>query len=516
MTNANRHTPSRQRSALWVAAAVVLAILAFAAESNFLTGTRDAGAAPATVNLWGSTTPRNPETPDSGSVELGTRFTSEVAGNVTGVRFYKSRSNMGTHVGNLWDASGKRLASVTFRNETSSGWQSASFSQPVAINANTSYVISYFAPRGRYAGDSGYFTGKGRDRSPLHAPASTTTRKNGVYRYGSSSAFPTSSYKDTNYYVDVVFAPKAAPAPTTTAPAPTTTAPAPTTTAPAPTTTAPAPTTTAPAPTTTTTRPPSSSAWPDASNTGVPSGYPLKPSGGFTVTQAGAVIDGLDVSGCIVVQADNVTIRNSRVRGSCSSGTITSTSNTNLVIEDVEVDGLNRDGYSALVSTSNFTCRRCNLHSGGQGFHAEFNVVVEDSYVHDIFGQNDSHNDSFVSNGGNNMVIRHNTMLCEIIEPDPQGGCSAAIAIYGDFHPVDNVLVENNLLGGGSFCAYGGSVDGKRYPVASNVRFVGNHFTNRFYPKCGEFGPITAFKNNVNGNSWTGNVWHESGAPIGA
>ena len=51
---------------------------------------------------------------DGGAVELGVSFSSSVTGQVTGVRFYKSVLNTGTHVGNLWSASGELLATGTF------------------------------------------------------------------------------------------------------------------------------------------------------------------------------------------------------------------------------------------------------------------------------------------------------------------------------------------------------------------------------------------------------------------
>jgi len=57
--------------------------------------------------------------------------------------------NTGAHVGHLWTRSGVLLATATFSNETASGWQESCFSQPVAINANTTYVISYYAPNGK-------------------------------------------------------------------------------------------------------------------------------------------------------------------------------------------------------------------------------------------------------------------------------------------------------------------------------------------------------------------------------
>jgi hypothetical protein len=39
----------------------------------------------------------------------------------------------------------------------------------------------------------------------LHGLASGVDGNNGVYRYGSAPGFPTSSYNNTNYWVDVVF-----------------------------------------------------------------------------------------------------------------------------------------------------------------------------------------------------------------------------------------------------------------------------------------------------------------------
>ena len=76
----------------------------------------------------------------------------------------------------------------------------------MAITAGTVYVASYFAPAGHYAGDGGV----------LRRRRAWTTRRctrlqdgvsggQGVYRYGSSSAFPTNTFNSENYWVDVVF-----------------------------------------------------------------------------------------------------------------------------------------------------------------------------------------------------------------------------------------------------------------------------------------------------------------------
>ena len=58
------------------------------------------------------------------------KFKADVNGEITAIRFYKSTANTGTHIGNLWTLSGTKLASVTFSNETATGWQQATFATP--------------------------------------------------------------------------------------------------------------------------------------------------------------------------------------------------------------------------------------------------------------------------------------------------------------------------------------------------------------------------------------------------
>jgi hypothetical protein len=151
-----------------------------------------------------------PGLPDAGpdsAVELRVQFRSAVAGRITGIRFYKATANTGTHVGNLWTSSGTRLATATFTGETASGWQQVLFTTPVAITSNTVYIASYHANNGHYSADVGYFSVQGVDNYPLHALATGENGGNGVYRYGTSSAFPNLTWEAANYWVDVVFTP---------------------------------------------------------------------------------------------------------------------------------------------------------------------------------------------------------------------------------------------------------------------------------------------------------------------
>jgi hypothetical protein len=154
--------------------------------------------------IFDFSTPATIDSGDASGIELGVKFRSDVNGSVTGIRFYKGAANTGTHIAGLWSASGTLLASGTFAGETSSGWQHVTFSSPVPVTAGTTYVAGYFTPSGHYSANSGGLN-SGVDNPPLHA-ISNATSLNGVFNYGTASAFPTNSYGAANYWVDVLFA----------------------------------------------------------------------------------------------------------------------------------------------------------------------------------------------------------------------------------------------------------------------------------------------------------------------
>lgn len=159
--------------------------------------------APSYVSLFpGSATPATVNTTDPSAVELGVKFQTSVAGTASGIRFYKGSQDTGTHTGALWTSTGTLLATATFTNETVGGWQSVTFSNPVPLTVGATYVASYHTNVGYYSSTVNYFTS-----NVTSGPLTALANGNGVYTYSSSTAFPTSTFQSTNFWVDVMFNP---------------------------------------------------------------------------------------------------------------------------------------------------------------------------------------------------------------------------------------------------------------------------------------------------------------------
>ena len=139
---------------------------------------------------------------DAAAIELGVAFTPSTAGTVTAIRFFKGDGNTGVHTGSIWSAAGTRLATVEFAAETSSGWQTAALDTPLALVADATYTVSYYAPNGRYSSTVAFFA------APFSmGPLSVAAGSNGRYLYGTGGGMPVNSWNSTNYFVDVLFTP---------------------------------------------------------------------------------------------------------------------------------------------------------------------------------------------------------------------------------------------------------------------------------------------------------------------
>lgn len=233
---------------------------------------------------------------------------------------------------------------------------------------------------------------------------------------------------------------------------------------------------------------------PGPDNTGVPQGVRLVPSGPITVDEDGAVVEGLDIDGEITVLADNVTIRNVRIRSSDYYPIrYFDEDNVGLVVEDSEIEGLSGDATAA-ISFANYTARRLNVHGTADGFKADSNVLIEDCWVHDLSNGEGEHNDGVQSTGGAGVTLRHN---------DISGASNAAVQT-GDLGgaTIDLVLECNWFAGGGYTLNIRG--EGETVPMGTQI------LHNRFGRDHG-YGPWTLDDPNP---IIEGNVYDDDDSPI--
>jgi hypothetical protein len=139
----------------------------------------------------------------TGAIEVGAKFQSSVAGIITGMKFYKTTGNVGVHTGQLFDDSGKLLASELSQNETPIGWQTVTFRSGVPIMANTTYIVAYYSSLGNYTSSNlGLVTAI--TNGPITLLADGTEGYNGIFKYTAKPAVPDSGYNSSNYWVDII------------------------------------------------------------------------------------------------------------------------------------------------------------------------------------------------------------------------------------------------------------------------------------------------------------------------
>ncbi|MGH8868262.1 MAG: hypothetical protein ACRDYU_09725 [Actinomycetes bacterium] len=232
--------------------------------------------------------------------------------------------------------------------------------------------------------------------------------------------------------------------------------------------------------------------FPSGSTTGVPAGTSLTPGGSPTIRTSGTVIRGKSL-GCVTVEANNVTIRNSRIRCGRSTPSVYNRG-SNLVLENVEIDGLRRAEVG--IGFGGYTARRVNIHGVIDGLKMESNSTLVDSYVHHLHRTATSHADAIQSSKGSRIRIVHNNLQAyNPITHDPQ---NAVYQCTDTFGPTRNVTFEHNLVNGGNY--------------ALNVDITGpGSFRYNHFQRDSRYGPVNQMRRVTFDRT---NVWHDTRRPI--
>ncbi|RXG91477.1 Ig-like domain-containing protein [Bradyrhizobium vignae] len=231
------------------------------------------------------------------------------------------------------------------------------------------------------------------------------------------------------------------------------------------------------------------SIWPDASTTGVPAGVTLTPSGDVVVTQAGAVISGLNIQGTVYIDAPNVTLENCKITSASFAVVKIASGVTGAVVQNCEINGVGsgNDGSCGILGQGTFVAN--NIYNVENGIAVAGASTIKDNYIHNLLASGSPHYDGIQIDGGiSNVQIEHNTVINAYTQ-------TSAIMIDNYFGPISNISVQNNLLAGGGYTVYsdaqfnGGSITG--------VSFTNNHMQSGYWG-------VTDF--NQNSPTYTGNV----------
>jgi len=242
----------------------------------------------------------------------------------------------------------------------------------------------------------------------------------------------------------------------------------------------------------------SASAVASAATTGVPAGTRLTRSGGMNITRDGTVVSAKDVSGGIWIDADNVTIRSSRVTGTGFAVIQVKDGSKNVRIQDVEIDGRGAQaGSMGVIGPATVT--RADISGVENGLTPGSGSQLRGNWVHDLKSPGSPHYDGIQIDGGLSdiMISGNHVDLSEHTQ-------TSAVMIDNYFGPISNVSVVGNRLEGGGYTVYsdgqfgGGSIRG--------VSFSGNRLGKGYY------GYASIQRNSP---AWSGNTDVTTGRAVG-
>lgn len=222
----------------------------------------------------------------------------------------------------------------------------------------------------------------------------------------------------------------------------------------------------------------------------------LTNSGSINTSSNGQLIEGKNISGTIVVNHTNVTVRRCRVFSS-SALFLIETENAQAadttVIEDCLIESGTGQGASGSAAvTGGATIRRCNINGLENGPYLANGSFVIDNLIHSMDAAGgDPHVDGIQNLAGSDVIIEHNHI---------EAWDTSNIFNNSAFGPIDNVVINRNRLikdPGRSAPSYAIYADETNNSL-TNVQITNNIIQVGFYGNyCSlDAGTVSAWSNN--------------------
>jgi hypothetical protein len=244
---------------------------------------------------------------------------------------------------------------------------------------------------------------------------------------------------------------------------------------------------------------------PGPTNTGPTNPSILVNRGNITASTAGSVIENVNVSGIIYVNADNVTIRNFRINAQGQPFAIRIASGVKgTVIQDGEIQNF---GSAVCYGFTHYVARRLNVHhSQGDAFKADSTVLIESCWIHNLGTAANAHADGVQVSGPGaaGVVIRGNFIDMKYNEPGSSHNAAVFVAANNGY--IANVTIEKNWLNGGNYTIFNVWSSSDSYPAPVNTRILDNRFGRDY-----QYGVWSLTGTTV---TRSGNVWDDTGVAI--
>lgn len=163
----------------------------------------------------------------------------------------------------------------------------------------------------------------------------------------------------------------------------------------------------------------------------------------------GQVISHIDHTGPVVIEHDDVTIRQSWLRAAGSGIHVRVMPGTKrLRIEDCTLDGAGR--ANPAVAYTDYTLIRCELVNYAEGPRANGRVTITDCHMSRFVQVGSNHTDAIQSTGGKGIVVeRNNIELHNPASPNPY--MNAAFMGGNEEKPLEGLIIRGNRMTGGNY-----------------------------------------------------------------
>jgi hypothetical protein len=193
----------------------------------------------------------------------------------------------------------------------------------------------------------------------------------------------------------------------------------------------------------------------------------------MTIKTDGAVVENLDFSGTVTIAANNVTLRNFRIRGGLY-GIRVNPGTRGFYVEDGEISGSSSAG---IYASGQIEAHRLHIHdhqADGMKIEGD-NSLIEGCFIEKLGKVADAHADGNQSYYGNNITFRGNNFwMPHPGTPNYPGSpykSNAAHIIKGNS---GNFYIDGNWLNGGGYTIFCTSPN--------------THVTNNFFGRDHNFG----------------------------